>query len=86
VTNRDKPHVHQPINALVPTTIHVNTDLPTYVLRGFAHRQPDGGQVGDSLGRSSPRGDAPRRPPFNPHVGSYGWPTPEPCMFIPPWY
>jgi hypothetical protein len=25
-------------------------------------------------------------PPFNPHVASFGWPTPNPHMFIPPWY
>jgi len=25
-------------------------------------------------------------PSFNPHVRPFGWPTPNPCMFIPPWY
>jgi hypothetical protein len=25
-------------------------------------------------------------PPFNPHVISFEWPTPNLCMFIPPWY
>ncbi len=24
--------------------------------------------------------------PFNPPIGSFGWPTPDPRMFIPPWY
>jgi len=28
----------------------------------------------------------PRGPPFNPHVGSFGWPTLDSHMFIPPWY
>ncbi len=28
----------------------------------------------------------PRKPPFNPHGGSFGWPTFDMCMFIPPWY
>ncbi len=36
----------------------------------------DGGQPRDSLGG----------PPFNPLVGSFKWPTPDPHMFIPPWY
>jgi hypothetical protein len=25
-------------------------------------------------------------PPFDPPIGSYGWPTPNPRMFIPLWY
>jgi hypothetical protein len=28
----------------------------------------------------------PGKPPFNPHVTSFGWLTPNLCMFIPPWY
>ncbi len=31
-------------------------------------------------------GDSPRGPPFNPPIGFYGWPAPNPRMFIPPWY
>ncbi len=86
VANRDRPHVHQPNTTLVPTTIHVNTSLPTYVPRGFVHQPLNGRQVGDSLGGSSLKGDPPRGPPFNPPVRSYGWPALESCMFIPPWY
>jgi hypothetical protein len=26
------------------------------------------------------------KPPLNPHVASFGWPTLDPHMFIPPWY
>jgi hypothetical protein len=50
-----------------------------------------GGRLhGDSLdGRSlkgwSPDKDPLRRPPPNPHVGLYGWATPNPKMFIPSW-
>jgi hypothetical protein len=61
--------------------IQVTTSLPTYVPRGSTHQPPDGGQSRNSLG-----GNPSRKPPFNSHVGSYGWPTLDPCMFIPPWY
>ncbi len=46
----------------------------------------DGGQLGDSLRGSSTRGDPLGKPPFNPHVASFRWPTAYPRMFIPPWY
>jgi hypothetical protein len=28
----------------------------------------------------------PGKPPFNPLIGPFGWPTFDSCMFIPPWY
>jgi hypothetical protein len=33
-----------------------------------------------------PRGYPPKGPPFNPPIGSFGWPSPNLHMFIPPWY
>jgi len=81
VTNKDRQPIQQLIIALVPTTIQVTTNLPTYVPKGFTHQPLDGGQPGDSPRRNPPKG-----PPFNPHVRSYGWPTPNLHMFIPPWY
>jgi hypothetical protein len=50
------------------------------------HQPPNGGQPRDSPGGSSFGGDLPRKPPFNPFVGSFGWPRPNLRMFIPPWY
>ncbi len=44
MTSKDKQHVQQPIIAPIPTIIHVITNLPTYVPRGFAHQPLDGGQ------------------------------------------
>jgi hypothetical protein len=46
----------------------------------------NGGQPGNSSKGSSPRGNPLGEPPFNPLVGSFGWPKLDPCMFIPPWY
>jgi hypothetical protein len=43
VTNKDKLLVQQPITTPVPTTIHVITNLPTYVPKGYAHQPLDGG-------------------------------------------
>jgi hypothetical protein len=53
---------------------------------GFDHQPLDGGQPRDSPKGSSPIGDPLREPPFNPPIESFGWPTPNPCMFIFPWY
>jgi hypothetical protein len=50
------------------------------------HQPLDGGQPKDSFGGSSLGGNLSREPPFNPLIGSYGWLTLDPCMFIPPWY
>jgi hypothetical protein len=77
----DKQPIQQFVVAPILTTKRVITSLSTYVPIGFAHHPLDGRQLGDS-----PRGDLLGRPPFNPHVGSFGWPTLDPCMFIPPWY
>jgi hypothetical protein len=38
MTNKDIQHVQQPIIALMPTTIHVTTNLPTYVPKHFDHQ------------------------------------------------
>jgi len=43
------------------------------------------------LPRNSPNGGSPNRnplggPPPNPHAELYKWPTPNPRMFLPPWY
>jgi hypothetical protein len=65
----------------MPTTVQDTISLSSHIPRGFDHRPPNGGQLGDSLG-----GDPLGEPPFNPHVGYFGWPTPYPHMFIPPWY
>ncbi len=91
MTNTDRQFVQQPIIAPIFNTIQVTTSLPTYVHRGSTHQPPNGRQPRDSLRGSSLRGsslkgDLHGGPPFNPLVGTYGWPTPNPCMFIPPWY
>jgi hypothetical protein len=86
MTSRDKQHVQQPIITSISTIVCVTTGLPTYVPRGSARQPLDEGQPKDSLGGSSPRGDPLRGPPFNPHLGSFGWLTPYPRMFIPPSY
>ncbi len=66
--------------------MHVTTSLPTHMPKGCDHQPLDGEQPRDSLGGNSPRGDLLRKPPFNPPIGPFGWPTPNPRMFIPPWY
>ncbi len=81
---RDRQHV-QHVIILVPTTIQVNTSLPTYISRGSTHQPLNGGQPRDSHGKKSFKGNSLKEPPFNPHVGSYGLPTPDSCMFVPPW-
>ncbi len=86
ITNRDRGIICEQVIALIPTTVHVNINLPTQVLRGFAHQTSNGGQLGDSPRESSPEWDAPRGPPFNPPIGSFGWLAPDPHMFTPPWY
>jgi len=83
VTSRDIRLVLEWVTTLVPTIVQVS--LLGHVPRGSAHLR-NGGQLGDSHGESSFRGDSFKGPPFNPHVGSFGWPTPNPCMFIPLWY
>jgi hypothetical protein len=85
VTSKDRQHV-QHVTAPIPITIQGNTLLPTYVPKGSAHQPPDGGQPKDSPRESSPKGNPLGGPPFNPPIGSYRWPTPNPHMFIPPWY
>ncbi len=45
-----------------------------------------GGQLGDSFGGSSPKGDPPREPTFNPPIGSFGWLALDSRVFVPPWY
>jgi hypothetical protein len=86
MTNKDKQPVQQPVIAPIPTTVKVTTSLPTYVPRGSTHQPPNGRQFRDSLGRNSPEGNLLGEPPFNPLVGSYGWPTLDLHMFIPLWY
>ncbi len=70
----------------MPTIVHVTISLPTRIPIGSNHQPPNEKQYGDSPKGSSPKRDPPREPPFNLDVGSYGWPTPNLCMFIPPWY
>jgi hypothetical protein len=70
----------------MPTIIQVTISLPIHIPRGYDHQPPNGGQLGDSPRGSSHGGNLPQEPPFNPHVGSYGWLTLNLCMFIPPWY
>jgi hypothetical protein len=72
--------------APIPTIVQVNTNLPTHVPKGYIHQPPNGRQPKDSPRGSSLRGNMLRRPPFNPHVGSFEWPTPNPHVFIQPWY
>ncbi len=60
----------------MPTTIQITTSLPTHIPKGSDHQPPNGGQPRDSLGISSHGGDPLKEPPFNPPVGSFGWPTP----------
>jgi hypothetical protein len=82
---RDRQHV-QHVIILVPTTIQVNTSLPTYISRGSTHQPLNGGQPRDSLRGSSPRGDPLGGSPFNLPIGSYGWLALDLRMFIPPCY
>jgi hypothetical protein len=70
----------------MPIIVHVTTNLPTYVPKHFDHQPPNGGQPRDSPGSNSPKRNPPGKPPFNPHVASFGWPAPNPHMFRPPWY
>ncbi len=70
----------------MPTTGQVTTSLSTYIPRGSNHQPPDGEQLRDSPRGSSLGGDPPEQPPFNPPIGSFGWPTPDLHVFIPPWY
>jgi hypothetical protein len=70
----------------MPSTIHVTTSLPTYVPRRFDHQPPNERKPRYSHGGGSPKGNSPKEPPFDPHVGSFGWPTLDLHMFIPPWY
>ncbi len=66
VTSKERQLVQQLVIAPIPTIVQVTTNLLTYVPRGSAHQPLDGGQLGNSLGGSSRRGDLPREPPFNP--------------------
>jgi hypothetical protein len=86
MTNKDRQLVQQPMITSMLTIVQFTTSLPTYVPRCFDHQPSDGGQPGDSPGGSSHGGNQPREPFFNPHVGSFGWPTFNLRMFIPPWY
>jgi hypothetical protein len=86
VTIKDKQLIQQLVTTPMPTIVHVIANLSTYVPKHFDYQPLDGGQLGDSPGRSSPKGDLPKKPPFNPPIGSFGWPTPNLHMFIPPWY
>ncbi len=56
MTSKDKQPIQQLVNAPIPTTIQVITNLPTYVPRGSAHQPLDGRQLGDSLGRNLRKG------------------------------
>jgi hypothetical protein len=86
LTNRDKQPIQQLVTVLVPTTIQVTTSLPTHIPRGCDHQPLDGEQPRDSPRGSSPRRNLLGKPPFNPPIGPFGWPTPNSRMFIPPWY
>jgi hypothetical protein len=80
VSNKDRQHVIAPISTILLDT----TSLLTYITIGFIHQPLDGGQPRDSPRGSSLRGDL-SRGPFIPSIGSFGWLTPNPHMFIPPW-
>ncbi len=84
VTSKDFQVIQQHVIAPVPTTTHVNTNLPTYVSKGCTPQPLDGGQHGDSFGGSSPGGNLLGGRPFNPHVRSFEWPTLDPHIFIAP--
>ncbi len=75
---------------IIPINIEIHQiidNLPIHVPhKSFAHHPPNGGQPRDSHGGSSLGRDPPRGQTFNPCVGSFGWPTLDPQMFIPPWY
>jgi len=81
VTSNDKQLIQQLVITLVLTTIQITISLSIHIPKGFDHQSPNGGQPGNS-----PRGDLLGKPPFNPLVGPFGWPTPDPHMFIPPWH
>ncbi len=41
---------------------------------------------GRLLGEGSPNCNPPGRPPLDPPIGFYGWPTLDPRIFMPLWY
>jgi len=82
MTIKDKQSIQQLVTTPMPITIHVIANLSTYVPKHFDHQPLDGGELGDSLRRNSPKGDLPKKPPFNPPIGYFGWPTPNcTCLY-----
>jgi len=85
---------------ILPINIHVAIGLLIYgnnvpfqqPRRVILHPQPGGelprglpnGRI--SLGQGSPNQDPPKGPPPDPPIGFYKWLTPNPRMFMPPWY
>jgi hypothetical protein len=63
--------IQQPVIVSVPTTIQVNTNLSTYVLKSSTHQPSNGRQPRDLLGGSSLEGDLLGGLPFNPPIGSF---------------
>jgi hypothetical protein len=86
MTSKDRQPIQQLVITLMPTTIQVTTNLPTYVPRHSDHQPPNGGQPKNWFGGSSPEGNPLGERPFNPLVASFKWLALNLCMFIPPWY
>jgi hypothetical protein len=80
----DRRPIQQLVIASVQTTIQVNTNLPTYVLKSSTHQPSNEKQPRDSPEGSLLKEDLLGGPPFNPPIGSFKWPTPNPRIFIPP--
>jgi hypothetical protein len=66
---------HRFVTKVNQCSLHLPIGLPTYVPKGFAHQPLDGGQLGDSFGKSLHGGYMFGRPPFHPPFGCYKWPT-----------
>ncbi len=67
-----------PTIILVNIEIHqIDISLLAHVLKGSIHQPSNGKQFGDS-----PRGSSPKGPTFDPHAGSFEWPSLDPCMHV----
>jgi hypothetical protein len=54
ITSKERLHVQHLVIASIPTIVQINISLPIHVPKIFVHQPSDGGQLGDSLGGSSP--------------------------------
>jgi len=92
-------HVQQIMEPTLHVNIFVTIGLPIYgndvpiqqPRRVNPHPQPNGKPSRGLLNGGPPKGgslyrNSPGGPPLDPHVGFYGWLTPNPRIFMSPWY